>query len=319
MAFGLGSPWSDSTVGSASRMNLQVCIVGPAADLALLDPTLFTLCKATTTGSGFTLDHVYVARTDGTGWDDISSAQPHTHTGNSDGGLLSDVEISNGQMVDTGARFMFAADKANWTESISSTGSVTNDTDGTTSEKSILLDSGSTSGSRSQITMTGGVPNDFQYRSSFQTKIRIGTLSSMTYRGGIHTDAVTSADSNNEAYGAEVCTATNNNWWVRSAHGTNKSAEDSTVAATTNRVGLKLVHYPEVAVPYIDFFIDDPTTVVYSKTTFVPSAATAHTGARSNIFRHSLKNSTGSSRTVYVYATRVIYYYDHTTNAVGWA
>ena len=288
MVFGLYGPADDQTSASATRVNGMWMISGPGADLAGLTPTKHLLLRCTSTGSGFTLNHLYIALADGTNWTDVAS------------GSASNVR-SNPKFIDM--TFVKERDiaTASWTESNSSTGDCTDDTDGTTSEHSIKLSTGSTSGSRAQITQTG-MKQDFGVDSVFQFKSRIGTLSSLNLRAGVNCDPVTSADSNTASYSAEVCTATNNNWFVRTASGSNKNTSDSTVAATTSRQGVKLEHYATGTVKVM-MYIDANTAV--TTTTTVPT--TGQVGANNNVMRFSMKNSTGSDRTWFMYDCRLAY------------
>ena len=103
-------------------------------------------------------------------------------------------------------------------------------------------------------------------------------------------------------YGAEVCTATNNNWWIRSATASATSATNTAIAATTNRVGIKLEAYPDLGTPAILMYIDAATAV--QKTTNVPITGT---GANNDVIRFSVKNSTSNDRPWFVYGCRLAY------------
>lgn len=288
MTFGVDGPADDQTETSATRANAMWMISGAGSDLAGLAPTKHKLLRCTATGSGFTLNHVYAALADGTGWYDIAASS------------ASSVR-SNPKFIDM--TFVKERDivTASWTESNTSTGDCTDDTDGTTGEKSIKLSTGATSGSRAQITQSG-LKQDFGVDSVFQFKSRIGTLSSLNLRAGVNCDAVTTADSNTASYSAEICTATNNNWFVRTASGSNKNTSDSTIAATTNRTGVKLEHYA-TGTPKVMMYIDTNTAV--TTTTTVPT--TGQVGANNDVIRFSMKNSTGSDRTWFMYDCRLAY------------
>lgn len=288
MAFGVDGPADDQTSASATRVNAMWMISGTGSDLATLNPTKHKLIRCTSTGSGFTLNHIYAALADGTGYYDIAATS------------ASSVR-SNPKFIDM--TFVKERDivTASWTESNSSTGDCTDDTDGTTGEKSIKLSTGATSGSRAQITQSG-MKQDFGVDSVFQFKSRIGTLSSLNLRAGPNCDAVTSADSNTASYSAEICTATNNNWFVRTASGSNKNTSDTTVAATTSRTGVKLEHYATSTVKVM-MYIDTNTAI--TSTTTVPT--TGQVGANNDVIRFSLKNSTGSDRTWFMYDCRLAY------------
>jgi len=263
-------------------------ISGSGTDLATLSASRHFLLRCTSTGSGFTADHLYIANNTNTAWVDVAL------------GSASNVR-SNPLFINTEGQFTNDVHKAKWTESNSSTGSVADDTDGTTGELSIKLSTGATSGSRAQITQTG-LKQDFGADSVFQFKSRISTLSSLNLRGGVNCDPVTSVDSNTASYSAEVCTATNNNWFLRTASGSNKNASDSTIAATTNRQAIKLEHYATGTVKVL-MYID--SNAAFQSTTTVPT--TGQVGANNNLIRFSIKNSTGSDRPWFVYGCRLAY------------
>lgn len=288
MVFGLYGPADDQTSASATRVNGMWMISGPGADLATCTPSKHLLLRCTSTSSGFTLNHLYIALADGTGWTDVAS------------GSASNVR-SNPKFIDM--TFVKERDivTASWTESNSSTGDCVDDTDGTTGEKSIKLTTGATSGSRAQITQSG-LKQDFGVDSIFQFKARIGTLSSLNLRGGVNCDPVTSADSNTASYSAEICTATNNNWFIRTASGSNKNSSDTTVTATTNRTGVKIEHYATGTVKVM-MYIDANTAI--TSTTTVPT--TGQVGANNDVIRFSMKNSTGADRTWFMYDCRLAY------------
>ena len=204
-------------------------------------------------------------------------------------------------MIDTGGQFTFNVHKASWVESVSGTGAIADDTDGTTGELSIKLSPGATSGGRAAITQIG-LMQDFSKRSFLSFKSKIGTLSCINLSGGVNSDLVTSVDSNTVNYGAEVCTATNNNWWISTATASATSATNTAIAATTNRVGIKLEAYPDLGTPAVLMYIDAAAAV--QKTTNVPITGT---GANNNVIRFSVKNSTVSDRPWFIYGCRLAY------------
>ena len=147
-----------------------------------------------------------------------------------------------------------------------------------------------------------GFKLNFAKRSQFQFKARIGTATSIALHSGVNPDLVTVADTNTVKYNAEVCTTTNNNWFLRTASGSNKSSSDSGIAISANRVGIRLEHYPDIGTPRVDMYID--ANAVFQKTSDIPvSGVTAVT----NLIKHSLKNSTAADRTYYVYGNRLRY------------
>ena len=302
MTFGLWGPFDEQTTFSASKANGMTVISGSGTDLETLDKTQFRIVFCTADGGSLLKDHTYAVDTDSESFIDISTTGIHTHNGSSGGGALIDLFSSNPTFVDTGGLFMYNIDKAKWVETLTSTGTTTNYTDGTTGELSYKLLTGATSGASATLAMKG-LSLNFAKRSSFQFKARIETTTSIALHSGVNADDVTAVDSSTAKYNAEVCTVTNNNWNLRSASGSNKTSSDTGVSITVNRVGIRLEHYPDIAVPEVDMYIDANT--VFQKTSDVPVSGTT---AVANLMKHSLKNSAASDRHYFVYANRLRYY-----------
>ena len=302
MTFGLGGPWDATTPGSSSKLNLMTVPSGSGADISGLDKTLYKIVVCTLDGGGLLKDHVYVANAAADAWIDISVTGAHYHTGTSDGGEFLDIFSANPLFADTGFNFMHNIDKARWVETVTSTGSTANDTDGTTGELSFKLTTGATSGAAATLAMKG-LKLDFAKRSSFQFKARLGaTITTLALHSGVNAVDVTAVDSSTVKYNAEVCTVTNSNWNLRTASGTNKTSSDTGTAISTSRVAIRLEHYPTLGVPEVDMYINAAT--VFQKTSDIPVAGT--TGV-ATLMKHSLKNSSASSRDYFVYANRLRY------------
>lgn len=293
MSFGAYGPWLDTTAASATKLDGMTRISGPGSLLATLSPSIHKFLHCTASGSGFVVDHNYCANSTNDAYlDEQSTASTNYVTTFS----------ANSKVIDTAGHFTFDLKKAKWLESVSGTGVITDNTDGTTGELSIKLATGATSGGRSSVTQVGLIP-DFGKRSFLSSKVRIETLSSLNCRGGINCDLVTSADSNNPNYAWEVCTATNNNWFIRCADGTATSASNTAIAATTNRTGLKLEHYPDLGTPSVLLYIGTASAV--QKTTNVPTSPDV--GVNNNVIRFSIKNSTTADRPMHIYGCRLVY------------
>lgn len=297
----VSGPWTDQTPGSVSRVNKVTVISGPGSDLAGLDKDLHVLYKCTETGSGLIIDHVYQTSTDGTSLIDLSSIASHSHSSTAQGGALVDIYSGNPLHMDTGPRYVFDITEVDYANTTTSTATIVDNTDGTTGEGAILMATGTTSGSAASIRKSG-LKLNFAKRSFFQTKLRIGTATSIAYHGGPNVDLVTDLDSNTVKYGAEFCTTTNNNWHLRSATGSAKSSSDSGIAISANRVAIRLEHRPTEGTPRVDMQIDANT--LFQKTSDVPVTGTT---TFTQLFRHSFKNSTAADRTLFVYGSRLAY------------
>ena len=293
MVFGVLGPWLDQTAASATKLNGMMRISGPGADLAGLSPAIHKFLYCTSSGSGFITEHSYKANAAGDAYlDETTGATVTAYTANLAG---------NSKIVDLLLINQNSSKKASWTESVSGTGAITDDVDGTTGELSIKLATGATSGGRSAITQVT-LKQDFSKNSFLSFKSKVGTLSSLNLRGGVNCDLVTGADSNTISYSAEICTATNNNWFIRTATTGANTATNTAIAATTNRVGIKLEHYPILGTPSVLMYIDAASAV--QKTSNIP---TSGAGANNNVLRFSVKNSRTSDRPWFIYGSRLVY------------
>jgi len=300
----LSGPYDNAEPASVAKVNKTNVITMDGADLATLDKTKFRIVTCTATGSGFTIDHVYLFSTDGTTAIDLSAGAAHTHSSASDGGEVIKIFESNPTACDLWLTKTTDLDvsgaSTTWIETVTSTGSTANDTDVTTGERSIKLLTGATSGSGSTISYPH-LKLGFGNYCFYQTKLRISTFSSLALHTGVGADDITAADSNTRKFQAEICTTTNNNWWLRTANGSANSASDTGIAATANRVKVDIEHDPLAGTPTTYLYIDG---VVLSKTTNIPvDQATAD----NNLIKHSIKNSTAADRPLFVYGSRLYY------------
>ena len=296
----LGGAWDNTTPASQSKKNLTSVISGTGATLAALDKTKFKILVCTSSGSGLTVDHVYLCNAAGDALIDLSQVLAHSHSGSSDGGNLVDMFRDNPTFADLMLTRTNDLQKAQWNQTLVTSGTITDDTDGTTGERSIKLLTGTTSGGASTIAYPH-LQLDFSKPSLFQFKCRFSATTSLAYHGGVGADDVTAADSNIIKYNAEVCTSTNGNWFIRSANGTSNSTSDTGTAFTTNRVAIKIKHTP--ATPDLLMYIDAGSA--FQKTTHIPTSGAT---ADNNLIKHSLKNSTTADKNNFIYGSRLAFY-----------
>ncbi len=297
----VSTPWTNSTPASTARNNKVTIISDTGTNLAALDKTKHRAVFCTATGGGLTVNHLYLVNAAQDAFIDLGVVASHTHTSSTDGGSFIDIIVANPKAFILGLTKTDELLKANWIQTVTSTGVITDDTDGTTLERSVKLDSGATSGASATISYPH-LKLDFSVTSIYQTKLRIGTATSLALHTGVGADDITAADSNTRKYQAEVCTATNSNWWLRTASGSANSASDTGIAITANRVAIKIIHYPTLGTPRVDLQVD--TGTLLQKTTNIPTSGAT---AEGNIIKHSLKNSTAASRTMFVYDSRLQY------------
>lgn len=304
--------WGDQTIGDASRNNLTGIISGTGSYLAGLDKTQFKLLHCTSTGSGFTEDHIYLCRADGTGTDDITGVTAHTHTNStSEGGDFIDILHSNGTLIDTGSQFINNIDINMWTSTLSGTGTVEEHEDNGdyTDQKVLKMLTGATSGSGANLRI-GGLPVKHTYESSFQAQAELSSTSNIAFKIGYTMESATGADDNIRKYGVVGCTSVNGNYFGRSADGDSRSDSDTGVAFSASGVTFSLIgHKHEDSADGIDFWIND--TTLLNKTSDVPIDGE---GGDQNLFRVGIKNNTAADKQMYLLKLRMIY---HTTRD-GW-
>lgn len=302
MVFGLAGPVTDQTEGSVARSNLMWVISGPGADLAALPKDKHVLLKCTLDGGGLLKDHVYQTSADATQLLDITVVASHSHSSNSTGGNLVSIYQANSKMIELALTKILDLKKAQWIETATSGGTAEDNTDGTTGERSIRLRTNVTLGGAYMITYPH-LKIDFSKRALFQFKARIETMTNLALHSGVNADNVTVADTNTQKFDAEICTTTNNNWHLRTASGSNKTMSDSGIAATTNRVGIKIEHLPDISPPETDMYVD--ASAVFRKTSDIPVSGAS---ADNNLIHHSIKNSIAGDRPYHIYGSRLVYY-----------
>jgi hypothetical protein len=299
----LGNAWTETTTGSVSKLNTSTIIYGTGSYLSTLDITKHKILVCTEDGSTFLKDHVYLCDADGTSIIDLSDTNDHDHTSAAgDGGAFSQILGGNTNLLDSGMYLAMNSKKANWREVITGTGVISDDTDGTTNEHSIKLDTGGTTASTASIAMPA-LEWDPAEPGWFKCMVRVGTASSFACKVGMGMENLADADNNDRKYGFEMCTTVNNNWFAISANGTTRSASDTGTAFNANRNSFRVHHFPDT--PKIDLSIDEGTT--FTKTSNIPTDSFPLIPAPDRIFRYSVKNNTGASRTLFVYGTRIVY------------
>jgi len=297
----LGNEWDNATPASAVKLNGMTVTYGTGTYLAALDKTKHKLVVCTSTSGGLTVDHVYLASADGTTWLDLSGIVDHTHTATTgDGGRYSEILLSNPKVFDLVLTKTDDLKKAQWIETVTGTGTIEDATDGTTGERSIRLRPNGTSGSEAQISYPH-IQASFGGRALFISKLRIETATNLAFHIGVGADDITAADSNTIKIQTEVCTVTNNNFWLRTANGSANSASDSGVAIGTSRTGIKMIFHP--ATPECQLLINDANALI--KTTNIPTSGAT---ADNNLIKVSLKNSTAADRPMHFYGARLAYF-----------
>lgn len=292
----IGDAWTSLDGNSTAKLNQMTVISGTGAYLATLTAIgNGQIIACTSTGSGFTKNHVYIWDT--SAWVDVTNIA-HTHTSDSDGGSIIGISRANPKFFDSNTRYMFYPQKAMYVQTVSGTGAITDDV--TSSVYSIKLNTGGTNASGATIQIPA-LKLDFSKESYFETSVKLGSSASVATKLGPNMETATAADDNNAKYGIEQCTASSANWLIRTATGSAKSTQDSGTAVGTSQIGFRCEHYP--GTPKTDTYINTGSAI--TKTSDV---ATTGTSAVDNLYKLSIKNSTGASKTMFVYGARIAYY-----------
>jgi hypothetical protein len=302
----LGDSWTETTTGSPSKLNLTTVIHGSGAYLATLDKSKHKIVICTSSGSGFTVDHAYLANNAADEWLDLSDVDEHDHYDTSGGGSYNAILRRNTHILDTGIRGIsnLTADSTGlYRQSVSGTGAHTTQTDGTTAERYIEADTGGTISSTTSIHTPINLSVDFTLDSNWRCKHQIQTATSLALKTGMGMESLSASDDNNRKYGAEICTTVNSNWFAASANGTTRSSSDTGEAMTTNKRAVQAYCFPDT--PKFDLHIEN--FVTYTKTSNIPTTSAANEPSRGAIFRYSTKNNTGASRKFNFYGARIIY------------
>ena len=302
---GLGDEWTETTAGSASKLNQVTLTWGTGTYLAGLDKTKHKLAFCTATGSGLTINHLYVASTDGTEWLDLSDVNEHLHQDSASGGSFENVLVNNADVIDSGifgVTNLTADSTGMYRQAVSGTGAHTTQTDGTTFERYIQADTGGTVSSTTSIHSPINLNVKFSKASMFEVKHKINTATSLAIKTGYGMENLSASDDNTRKYGAEVCTTVNNNWFAASANGTTRSSSDTGIAMTTNKKNIGCIL--DETVPQIELHVEGSA---YTKTSNIPTNASANEPSRGAVFRYTTKNNAGSSRTFNFYGARLIY------------
>ena len=302
----LGDAWSETTPGSVSKLNVSTIVYGSGTYLAGLDKTKHKILVCTSTGSGFTVDHVYLCTADGLSVEDLSDVNEHFHTGAGDGGSFIDIATGNA-ILDTGAQGFanLTADSTGlYRQSVTGTGAWTTQTDGTTAERYIRASTGATTASTLSAHTPINLSLEWAKPVKFAAKHQIQTATSIAVKCGFGMEDLAAADDNNRKEGAECCTTVNNNWFAASANGTTRSSSDTGVAFTTSKRAIVGIHHPDST--EFNLYVEDSS--LYTKSSNIPTTASSNQPSRGAIFRYTVKNNTGADRLFNFYGTRLIYF-----------
>ena len=305
MATGDLVAYNDQTPLLVSRLNKSTVISGSGAYLASLSLGQFKLLHCTSTGSGYTIDHLYLVKGDGTSAIDISGIADHTHSGSGDGGAFTEIFTGMAEHIYV---YLYQIVQTEWNNVTSGTGSVEehDDLSGWTENTVLKLLTGTTSASTSNIKHAGFGPSWSEF-SGFLAYFKLDQTTDIASRWGYYMDNLNSADTNTRRHGLAQCTSVNNNWFGNTANGSSRSESDTGTAISTSATWMKSECHPagdsHNGSPHQDVSIDG--TLKLTKTNDIPTGSSGPND--SNLFRVSLKNNTGSSKSVWLIKLKYAY------------
>jgi len=297
----VSDPWTNSTVASTARNNKVTVISLTGDELDALDITKHRVVFCTEDGGEFLKDHTYTANADEDAWIDITAVSSHTHYDDTDGGDILDIYVSNNDKFYLNMLKPTDWVKAQWVQTVTGTGSV-EDSEDASGVNYIRLRPNGTSGSAATINYPAAITGSWQFPFHLVFVAQIETATSIAIHIGVDADDVTAADSNTRKMQAEVCTATNSNWWLRTASGSANSATDTGTAISANKVGIALLNRGYLGTP--DCLMAIGGDEVAQKTSNI---ATSSSNTAGNILKFSIKNSTAADRPLRAYAGRLDY------------
>jgi len=295
----LSTAWTNKTPASTARKNKMTVISDTGTNLTALDKAKHRVVFCTADGGEFVKDHTYTSNTDADEWIDITEVGVHNHYDDTDGGSIANIWESNSDRFQLG--FIKPTDwlKAQWVQTVTGTGTVEDAEDGS-GVNYIRLRPNGTSGSGSTINYPTALNAYWGAEVKLISNVQLETASSLALHVGVDADNITAADSNTRKVQAEVCTATNNNWWLRTANGSANSASDSGQAITANKEGIVIHHRGNLGTPDCLFGLN--STPAVQKTTHIPTSSHSTAG---NLIKYSIKNSTGADRPMRIYAAQI--------------
>jgi hypothetical protein len=168
----LSDPWTNATPASTTRKNLTSVITVSGDTAASLDKTKHKLIAINADGTAGDEDDLLMVNADQNAFINLRDIAPHVHKDSTNGGEVYDIYSWNNDFEILSLNKTDDLLKANWIQTVTSTGTIEDATDGTTGERSIRLRPNATSGASAQISYPY-LKLSFAKPFLFQTKLRI--------------------------------------------------------------------------------------------------------------------------------------------------
>lgn len=309
MAIGDLTAWTDQTPGLAVRMNKAGVVSGSGTYLDNLDLKQFKLLHCTSDGGPYVKDHIYLVKGDGTGVLDIGGIADHYHSSSGDGGSSIEIEMGMAEHIHGYSSMSHNLPIADWTQTVSGTGSTTEQTSSSefTNNKTLKLLTGSTSGSGANLQI-GGFKHYYGSESGWIALLKPGQTTDIATHWGFQMETITSSDDNNRKHGIVQCTSVNGNWFARTADGDSRSDSDTGEVVTTNVITALSWHIPapadigQTGSPRVNTWLDGDLAL--TKTNDIP---TSSYGSVSNLWKFGVKNNVATNKDAYLFKLKMAY------------
>lgn len=223
MAIDTGGPFLLGQAYILGKMNRKTNTIIDGNNLGSQSPQPGQIFTILSDGGGYSKNDVIYRDADNLAWLYLTM-QKHDHTGdtNKKGGSFKDIWLGN-----VASSYVYTnnfPELNNFQDRINSgTGSgVTNDS----TYGAVSVNTGTSTNGYANVALRG-VPFDYAKKSLLLEKMRhVGATSSFFTRSGINAESMAVSNSNTKKFGKESCEATNGNWFVFSADGSQRSQVD---------------------------------------------------------------------------------------------
>lgn len=260
-------------------------------------------------GSGFLLDHMYIRKSDKSGWTDVF--KQHFHTSDEDGGSFYDIKKAIAKQI---LEFNFQNFKKEYFI-LTGGGTATNNFDNTaTTSTQSFTDLVSATGLVPANLWAGGVRLAFENPFTLQCKYKIFESTNVIWRVGCGMSLVETSGNQNQV-GFEGCLNTDTRTSVVSGDGTSRFPAYMSASLQSNPTGLRLDYYPNDKIVGVDAI---GGMVTKTDTLPLTSAATLSTNTL-RVGVKSTNDSAGDSRTLRMYGAYLLgYLYDSKSGVGAW-
>ena len=277
---------------SQSRLNRKSIFIGTGAEIAavpLSSPATTFLC--TSTGSGFTVNKLYVTKADGSGRVAVATAHTHNTATDEAGGSMYDIDVAN-----IGSRV--AIDRMTkggyfvaYREGPATLDATRLDNAVVTNAVATRLQTLTTSNNLTQL-VDGGISLSFASKIEWRIKMEVSSSAAILWRCGVNMEGVDVASNATEnKFGIEGCSTADTNFHIVCCNGSARTDTNTSVAMTGMR-GHAMYYQPGTNVVW-----KDSTGNIQTLTSNVPSSGSI---ASDRMLRYGIKTTTTANKLMYI-------------------